>query len=313
MTLITDFDIAYEVDDSRSCFRHCFAPPYHPGSTDLLTVRIFLNALPQSSKSWFLEKSRLKGTGVVTNYFIYGYRLFFLKTFPDWSDPKRVRPYQVCGSRNTLCKSPMRLHTFYCDMTLITDFDIAYEVDDSRSCFRHCFAPPYHPGSTDLLTVRIFLNALPQSSKSWFLEKSRLKGTGVVTNYFIYGYRLFFLKTFPDWSDPKRVRPYQVCGSRNTLCKSPMRLHTFYWGWDLSGVLTLRICPPNHGFSGLKSVFDSISTIRSISISFLLILFMIGVDDRSFHEDLISKMCLFIVIYLIVTFKSQRVTYVESS
>ena len=77
--------------------------------------------------------------------------------------------------------------------------------------------------------------------------------------------------------------------------------------------LTLRISPPNHEFSGLKSVFDSISTIRSISISFLLILFMIGVDDRSFHEDLISKMCLFIVIYLIVTFKSQRVTYVESS
>jgi hypothetical protein len=69
-----------------------------------------------------------------------------------------------------------------CVMTLITDFEIADEQDDSRSRCRHFFTPPYHSGSTDILQFRIFLNALPQSSKSWFLGKLRLKGTGVVTN-----------------------------------------------------------------------------------------------------------------------------------
>ena len=42
-------------------------------------------------------------------------------------------------------------------------------------------------------------------------------------------------------------------------------------------------------FSDLKSVFNSISTNRSISISFSLIFFMPEGDDRSFHEDLISE------------------------
>ena len=100
---------------------------------------------------------------------------------------------------------------------------------------------------------------------------------------------VIFLKSLPDWSDPKRVYPCQVCGSRNTFCKSPMWLHTFYWGWDLSGRLTFKDFPPNHEFSGLKSGFNPISTIRSMSISFSLILFMPEGDDRSFHEDLISE------------------------
>ena len=100
---------------------------------------------------------------------------------------------------------------------------------------------------------------------------------------------LKFFESFPDWSDPKRVYPCQVCGSRNTFCKSPMWLHTFYWGWDLSGRLTFKDFPPNHEFSGLKSGFNPISTIRSMSISFSLILFMPEGDDRSFHEDLISE------------------------
>ena len=48
-------------------------------------------------------------------------------------------------------------------------------------------------------------------------------------------------------------------------------------------------------------------------MSFSSILFMPEGDDRSFHENLISELCLFIVIYLRVTFKYQRVTYVRTT
>ena len=173
-----------------------------------------------------------------------------------------------------------------CVMTLITDFYIVYEPDDSRSRFKHFFTSPYHTGSTGLLKFRIFLNALPQSSKIMILREIEIKGAGGCYKLIL---TVIFSRSFPDWSDPKGVCPYQVCGSRNMFYKSPIRLHTFYWGWDLTKTLLLRILPPNHEFSGLKSGFDSISTTRSISISFSLILFMPGGDDRSFHEDLISE------------------------
>ena len=173
-----------------------------------------------------------------------------------------------------------------CVMTLITDFEIADEQDDSRSRCRHFFTPPYHSGSTDILQFRIFLNALPQSSKIMIFREIEIKRDGGCYKFIV---TVIFLKSFPDWSVPKRVCPYQVCGSRNTFFKSPMWLRTIYWGWDLIRGLIFKDFPSKSWFSGPKSVFDSISTNRSISISFSLILFMPKGDDRSFHEDLISE------------------------
>jgi len=85
------------------------------------------------------------------------------------------------------------LSTHSCDSTLVTDFDIAFELDNSRSSSRHLCTPPYRSGSTELLKFRVFLNALPQSQNSWFLGKLWLKWTGVVTNSFC---RLFILNLF---------------------------------------------------------------------------------------------------------------------
>ena len=96
-----------------------------------------------------------------------------------------------------------------CVMTLITDFDIVYEPDDSRSRFRHFFTPPYHTGSTGLLQFRIFLNALPQSSKIMILREIEIKSARGCYKLIL---TVIFSRSFPDWSDPKGVCPYQVCG-----------------------------------------------------------------------------------------------------
>jgi len=96
-----------------------------------------------------------------------------------------------------------------CDMTLITDFDIAYEPDDSRSCSKHFFTCPYHPGSTEILKFRIFLNALPQSSKIMILREIEIKGVGDCYKLIL---TVIFSRSFPDWSDPKGV-----CASISSL------------------------------------------------------------------------------------------------
>ena len=85
------------------------------------------------------------------------------------------------------------LSTYPCRLIFITDFDIAFELDDSRSSSRHLFTPPYRSGSTEPLKFRFFLNVLPQSQNSWFFGKLWLKWTGVVTNSFC---RLFILNLF---------------------------------------------------------------------------------------------------------------------
>ena len=133
-----------------------------------------------------------------------------------------------------------RLSLDPCVMRLITDFDIVYESDDSRSRFRHFFTSPYHSGSTGLLKFRVFLSALPQSSKIMIFREIEIKGAGGCYKLIL---TVIFLKSFPDWSDPKRVCPYQVCGSRNTFFKSPTWLHTMYWGWNLIGTLLFKDFP----------------------------------------------------------------------
>ena len=86
-----------------------------------------------------------------------------------------------------------------------------------------------------------------------------------------------------------------------------------YWGWDLIGTLLSRISPSKSRFSGLKSGFDSMSTNRSMSISFSLIFFMCEGDGRSFHEDLISEcVCSLWFIWYWLS-RSQIVTCVTSS
>ena len=53
-----------------------------------------------------------------------------------------------------------------CGMSVTTDFDFAYESDDSRSRSRHLSAPTHRPGPFASLKARIFIIALPRSSKS---------------------------------------------------------------------------------------------------------------------------------------------------
>ena len=105
-----------------------------------------------------------------------------------------------------------------CDMTVTTDFDFAYEPDDFRSRLRHLCAPPYHPGSAELLKFRIFWmrclgHQIHDFSKFEFLNIQKPL-TVILT--------VKFFRSFPNWSDPKRVCPYQLCVSRNPFFKSHM-------------------------------------------------------------------------------------------
>jgi len=54
------------------------------------------------------------------------------------------------------------------NMTVNSDFDRACDLEDSRSCSWHFFAPTHHPGPTETRKFKIFINALPRSSNSWF-------------------------------------------------------------------------------------------------------------------------------------------------
>ena len=69
-------------------------------------------------------------------------------------------------------------------MTFNTVLDLKIDLGDSRPCFRHPCAPTHHPGPFEHIKFRIFIIALPRSSKSRFFGKLKLKMTGVVTNPF---------------------------------------------------------------------------------------------------------------------------------
>ena len=64
-----------------------------------------------------------------------------------------------------------------------------------------------------------------------------------------------------------------------------MCVHPYYWGWDLIGGLLSRGFPPTDGFWNLESVFDSLSTTRSMIMTFSWIVFMFEGDEKSFRED----------------------------
>ena len=69
-------------------------------------------------------------------------------------------------------------------MTIWIVFEAKFDLEDSRPCSRHLSAPIHHPGPFEHIKFRIFIIALPRSSKSWFFGILKLKGTGVVTNPF---------------------------------------------------------------------------------------------------------------------------------
>ena len=53
-----------------------------------------------------------------------------------------------------------------CDVVFIADFDRVYEPGDSRSRSRHLSAPTHRPGPFASIKSRIFIIALPRSSKN---------------------------------------------------------------------------------------------------------------------------------------------------
>ena len=122
-----------------------------------------------------------------------------------------------------------------------------------------------------------------------------------------------FFKPFPDWSDPKRVCPYQVWVLSNPLCKSHVWLCTSHWGWDLRGIVLSAEMLIFEVWISMKSSFDQISTTRPITVSFSSIPFMLDLDERSLHIFLISNLFCslsFIQGWLLFI---KGVTYVKSS
>ena len=78
------------------------------------------------------------------------------------------------------CVYPIKLWSQWCD--LYTVLELKFDVESFISCFIHSWAPTHPPGPSEHIKFRIFVTALPRSSKSWFYGKLRLKVPGIVTN-----------------------------------------------------------------------------------------------------------------------------------
>ena len=96
----------------------------------------------------------------------------------------RIHRIMVCKNQITrfhtetcvLCVSFVSYHQGYNSphvsstpsiMTVVTVFDLKIDLDHFRSRFRHLSAPTHRSGPFGSLRMRIFVTALPRSSKSW--------------------------------------------------------------------------------------------------------------------------------------------------
>jgi len=109
------------------------------------------------------------------------------------------------------------LSPYPCNMVFITDSDLAYEPDDSISSSRHPCAPNHRAGPFEHNRFRIFIIALLRSSKIMIFRGIEIKRAEGCYKSIPTGN---FFETFPDCSDPKRVCPYQFCGSRKPFFKA---------------------------------------------------------------------------------------------
>ena len=102
-----------------------------------------------------------------------------------------------------------------------------------------------------------------------------------------------FFKSLPDWSDLKRVCPYNPCGSSNPLCKSHMWLYTLYWGSNLINILNFheihRFREIPLSLSLLFRARRSMSISRSKIINFTPISLRLAKETVSIHENFIFK------------------------
>ena len=61
------------------------------------------------------------------------------------------------------------IYRLYCPVLVETpvkkDLELKLDLDNYRSCFTHLFASTHHPGPSEHLRFRIFIKALPRSSK----------------------------------------------------------------------------------------------------------------------------------------------------